>query len=217
MLMFGDGALSFREFATREPHPLAVIHDAVLEFLRGRRDAVLCGVQAVNAYVNEARMTEDVDIVSTRPRELAGEIRIFLTDRFHIVLRVWEMKDGRGYRISQTRKPIGRHLVDVRPVSKLPPARRVKRVLVVTPPELIARKAAAMAGRRSKPKAMMDKADLFRLLLAFPELKSADGAVAECIRAANASEHVMVLWKALAAEDIQPEGEDDKFCWSASR
>ena len=37
--MLGDGALTFREFAMREPHPLATIHDAVLEFLRGRDDA----------------------------------------------------------------------------------------------------------------------------------------------------------------------------------
>ena len=29
--MFGDGSLTFREFAMREPLPLAVIHDAVLE------------------------------------------------------------------------------------------------------------------------------------------------------------------------------------------
>ena len=55
--MFGDGALTFREFATREPLPLATIHDAVLDFLRGRDDAVLYGAQAVNAYVDESRMT----------------------------------------------------------------------------------------------------------------------------------------------------------------
>ena len=29
--MFGDGSLTFREFAMREPLPLATIHDAVLE------------------------------------------------------------------------------------------------------------------------------------------------------------------------------------------
>ena len=29
--MLGDGALTFREFAMREPLPLATIHDAVLE------------------------------------------------------------------------------------------------------------------------------------------------------------------------------------------
>lgn len=34
--MFGDGPLTFREFVTREPVPLAQIHDAVLEFLRDR-------------------------------------------------------------------------------------------------------------------------------------------------------------------------------------
>ena len=66
--MFGDGSLTFREFAMREPHPLAVIHDAVLEFLRGRNDAVLFGAQAVNAYVAESRMTQDVDIASPHAR-----------------------------------------------------------------------------------------------------------------------------------------------------
>ena len=66
--MFGDGSLTFREFAMREPLPLAVIHDAVLEFLRGRDDAVLFGAQAINAYVEKARMTEDVDVMSTRAR-----------------------------------------------------------------------------------------------------------------------------------------------------
>lgn len=52
--MFGDGSLTLREFAMREPLPLATIHDAVLEFLRGRQDAVLFGAQAVNAYVDES-------------------------------------------------------------------------------------------------------------------------------------------------------------------
>ena len=61
--MFGDGSLTFQEFAMGEPVPLATIHDAVLEFLRDRDDAVLFGAQAVNAYVDEARMTQDVDIV----------------------------------------------------------------------------------------------------------------------------------------------------------
>jgi hypothetical protein len=37
--VFGDGALSFQEFAMREPLPLATIHDAVLDFLKGRDDA----------------------------------------------------------------------------------------------------------------------------------------------------------------------------------
>lgn len=32
--MFTPGALTFREFMTHEPMPLATIHEAVLEFLR---------------------------------------------------------------------------------------------------------------------------------------------------------------------------------------
>lgn len=65
--MFGDGSLTFREFMMREPLPLAAIQDAILfEFLPGRDDAVLYGAQAVNAYVEESRMTQDVDIASPR-------------------------------------------------------------------------------------------------------------------------------------------------------
>lgn len=45
--MFGDGSLTFHEFVTREPLPLATIQEAVLDFLRGRDDAVLFGAQAV--------------------------------------------------------------------------------------------------------------------------------------------------------------------------
>jgi len=96
--MFGDGALSFREWAMKEPLPLATIHDAVLEFLRGRDDAVLFGAQAVNAYVSESRMTQDVDILSVRVVEFAEELRAFLNQRFHIAVRVrgWSGKYVKG-------------------------------------------------------------------------------------------------------------------------
>src|SRR3984885_3525667 len=112
--MFGDGSLSLREFAMREPLPLATIHDAVLEFLRDRDDAVLYGAQAVNAYVDQPRMTQDVDIASPRAAELAEELRQYLNQRFHIATRVREFKEGIGYRIYQVQKPKNRHLVDVR-------------------------------------------------------------------------------------------------------
>src|SRR5712691_6031066 len=126
--MFGDGSLTFREFMTREPLPLATIHDAVLEFLRGRDDAVLYGAQAVNAYVDESRMTQDVDIASTRAADLAEELRAFLNKRFHIAVRVRTVREGLGYRIYQIRKPKNRHLVDVRPVSEFPPHRIVNKI-----------------------------------------------------------------------------------------
>jgi hypothetical protein len=84
-------------------------------------------------------------------------------------------------------------------VGSLPPARRVKEVLVVMPAELIANKVVVMVHRRRKPKAFMDRADLYRLLLEFPELKAAEGPVAERLRAAAAPEDVMAAWRDLVA------------------
>ena len=60
--MFGADVLTFREFVMAEPLPLASLQQAVLEFLRGRNDAVVFGAQAVNAYVNEPRMTQEASI-----------------------------------------------------------------------------------------------------------------------------------------------------------
>src|SRR6266511_1776768 len=94
LLMFDAGALTFQEFMMREPLPLATIQNAVLEFLRGRDDAVVFGAQAVNAYVGEPRMTQDVDLLSTRAAELAEELRAHLTDKFHVAVRVREVADG---------------------------------------------------------------------------------------------------------------------------
>ena len=82
--MFGDGSLTFREFVMGEPLPLATIHNAVLEFLKDMNDCALFGAQAVNAYVDESRMTQDVDILSVRAEELAEELRQFLNKRFHM-------------------------------------------------------------------------------------------------------------------------------------
>jgi Nucleotidyl transferase AbiEii toxin, Type IV TA system len=210
-MMFGDGALTFREFAMREPLPLATIHDAVLEFLRGRDDAVLFGAQAVNAYVKEPRMTQDVDIASTRAKELAEELRKHLNKRLHIATRVRTVREGIGYRIDQVRKPENRHLVDLRPVAELPPAQLVQKVNVVTPPELIANKLISMVDRGHKPKGMIDRADLYRVLLAFPELKAEEGPVADRLRAADATPAVFQAWKELVRQPIEAETDEDEF------
>ena len=101
--MFGDGSLTLREFAMREPHPLASIHDATLNFLRNRDDAVLFGAQAVNAYVDEARMTQAVDILSTPARELAEELREYLAKTFNIAVRIRDVAEGKGFRLYQMR------------------------------------------------------------------------------------------------------------------
>src|SRR6202035_1546815 len=98
--MFGDGSLTFREFAMRETLPLATIHDAVLEFLRGRTDAVLFGAHAVNAYCDESRMTQDVDILSPRAAELAEELRAHLCHQFQIAVCVRTVAGGLGHRLS---------------------------------------------------------------------------------------------------------------------
>jgi hypothetical protein len=209
--MFGDGSLTFREFIMREPHPLAVIHDAVLEFLRGRDDAVVYGAQAVNAYIDEPRMTQDVDIMSQRAAELAEELRVFLNKRFHIAIRIRNVREGLNYRIYQVRRPKNRHLVDVRPVVEFPPTKRVKKVLVVAPPELIANKVISMVNRQKKRKGFMDRADLNVLLVTFPDLKTAEGEVADRLRAAGASAEVLATWKDLVSQEILPDDEDAPY------
>jgi hypothetical protein len=209
--MFGDGSLTFQEYAMGESLPLSAIHDGVLEFLRDRDDAVLYGAQAVNAYVDEPRMTNDVDIASTRAKEFAEDLRRFLNQRFHIAARVRTVRDGLGFRIYQVRKPQNRHLIDVRPVDVLPPAKRIKKVLVVSPAELIASKTMSMIGRQHKAKGLIDRADLYRLLLTFPELKKKQGLVEDRLRAAEVGEDVMAAWNALVAERIESEDDDDKF------
>jgi len=187
------------------------IHDAVLEFLRDRTDAVLFGAHAVNAYVDEPRMTAEVDIMAPRPTDLAEEVRAFLRQRFHIAARIRIVGEGIGYRVSQVRKPRDRRLVDVRLVLALPPHRTVEGVLLLAPPELICSKVMSMVARSRTPGAFMDLADLRRLLLAFPELKTVQGAVADCLKSAGATEQVLAAWKEPAAQEILPDGEDAEF------
>ncbi len=192
----------------REPLPLSTIHDAVLEFLRGRDDAVLFGAQAVNAYVEEPRMTQDVDIQSNRAAGLASEIREYLAEKFRIAVREREAGGGLGIRIYQLQKPKNRHLVDVRQADPLPPSQRVQDVLVVTPPELIAEKVRAFDTRRGSPKAFTDRRDLAILLLTFPELKSEAGPVRDRLDANAADPSEIATWSMIVREPIRPEDED---------
>ena len=194
-----------------EKLPLALVHQAVLEFLRDRDDGVVFGAQAVNAYVDETRMTQDVDIVSTRALELAEEIRSYLNERFHIAVGVRNGGEGAEYRIYQIQKPKNRHLVDVRPVSKLPPSRRIESVLVPTPEKLIAHKVTALVRRGAKPKGLSDRLDLLRLLLAFPELKTLEGPVRERLDTAGADQKTLAAWEELVKQEIAAEGDEDKF------
>ena len=54
---------------------------------------------------------------------------------------------------------------------------------------------------------MTDAADLRRLLLAFPDLKTAEGLVADTLRSAGASEKTLDAWRDLVAQEIAPDDE----------
>lgn len=195
----------------REPLPLATIHEAVLEFLRGRDDVVVFGATAVNAYVDEPRMTQDIDLMSTRAMDLAKELREHLSERFHIAVRVRTVRGDKGYRLFQMQKTGNRHLVDVRPVDSLPESQTIEDIQVLTPPELIAHKVISYNARRGKPKAGTDWRDLAMLLLAFPELKSELGEVSEKLRSIAATEEVMKEWRDLVSQKISLPEDDDEF------
>ena len=195
----------------REQVPLATIHDAVLQFLRNRDDVVLFGAQAVNAYVGEARMTQDIDLMSPRAGELAEELREHLNQLFHLAIRVREIGEGRGYRLFQVQKLGNRHLVNLRPVKKLTNSQRIEQVLVMEPAELIASKVISFHQRKGKPKSGTDWRDLAMLLLTFPELKTVPGAVSDRLTAANADGAIIDVWKELVASDIEASDEDEEF------
>jgi hypothetical protein len=209
--MFGADVLTFREFMMREPLPLATVHNAMLEFLRGRSDVVLFGAQAVNAYVKEPRMTQDLDLLSTRAEALANELQHHLRRRFRIAVRVRRIGEGRGFRVYQIRKSGNRHLVDVRAVETLPLAKRIAGVLVMAPADLIASKLIAYHQRRGQPKSGTDWRDLAMMLLKFPGLKRSPGPVVDRLRAAGANSEILAAWKELVVQEIRPAKEDEGF------
>lgn len=194
-----------------EPLPLATIHQAVLDFLRGRDDAVVFGAQAVNAYVGEPRMTQDIDLMSFRAVELADELREYLNKRFHIAVRIREIGEGKGYRLFQVQKTGNRHLVDLRPVHKLPTSERIGEILVMAPANLVASKVLAYHQRRGSPKSGTDWRDIAMLLLAFPELKQETGMVGECLEGMGVETAVLDVWKELVSQEIRPFNEEDEF------
>jgi hypothetical protein len=209
--MLNAGVLTFKEFAMREPLPLATIHEAVLEFLRGRDDVVVFGATAVNAYVSEPRMTQDIDLMSTHAPELAEELREYLGERFHIAVRVREVRGGKGYRLFQMQKTGNRHLVDVRPVQALPDSQAVEGIHVLTPTGLIASKVVSYNARRGKPKSGTDWRDIAMLLLTFPELKSESGAVNEALKMLNATAADLNSWRQLVAQEISAPSDEEEF------
>ena len=192
-----------------ETLPLATIQAAVFAFLQNREDVVVFGAQAVNAWVSEPRMTQDIDLLALNATDLAEEIRQMLSEQFQIAVRVREVKTGLGYRVYQLQKSGNRHLIDIRTVEQLPSFKRIEGVLIIAPADLIAQKVIAFYKRRGKPKAGTDWRDIAMLLLTFPEFKENPSLVANTLQNAQASAEVLAAWQDLAQQDIQPAADDD--------
>jgi hypothetical protein len=213
-VLLHDAPLTLRELMTHEPLPLATIFRSVALFLAKRPDAVVFGAHAVNAYCEPERMTQDVGVMSTNAAALAEDLRAYLVSTLHIAARVREIVSGDGFRVYQVRKPKNRHLVDVRQVHELPEHQTVEGVRVIAPAQLIAMKVSSVVGRKGRPKGDTDSADLKRLLLAFPALKTEKGRVTELLRAAGAPDSVLSRWREIVIEPIEPdvdetEGDDE--------
>jgi len=209
--MINPGILTFQEFMSQDPLPLSTVQQAVLEFLQGREDVVLFGAQAVNAYVSEPRMTQDIDLMSIRAKELAEELCNYLSQRFYIAVRIREVANGRGYRLFQLQKAGNRHLVDLRSVERLPSHQRIANLLVMAPAPLIASKVIAYQQRQHQPKAGTDWRDLAMLLLTFPEFKHNPDTIAEQLRNSNASLEALTFWQLLVTQTIELPNDEDEF------
>ncbi len=194
-----------------EQVPLAMIQEAVLEFLRDRNDVVIFGAQAVNAWVNEPRMTQDIDLLALEAGDLAEEIRAHLNEKFQIAVRVREVKTKLGYRVYQIQKVGNRHLVDIRAVEALPMSERIAQVLVMAPVELLAYKVMAYHRRRGKPKAGTDWRDIVMLLLTFPQFQENPALVTERLEVAQATSEMIALWDKLSQQVFEPVDEDEDF------
>ncbi len=207
--MINADVLTFQEFMTHETLPLSQIHGAILEFLQGRNDAILFGAHAVNAYVSEPRMTQDVDLLSTRAQELAEELREFLSGKFEIAVSVREVANGKGYRVYRKRNEGNRYLVDIRNVEELPNAETIENIKVLSPPELIASKVISYRARKGQPKAGTDWRDLAVLLLQFPEMKVENGEVNLILLDRSGSEEILNVWREIVSQDLKIESEDE--------
>jgi len=209
--MINPGILTFQEFMSQDPLPLSTVQQAVLEFLQGREDVVLFGTQAVNAYVSEPRMTQYIDLMSIRAKELAEDLCNYLSQHFYIAVRIREVANGRGYRLFQLQKAGNRHLVDLRSVEKLPPCQRIANLLVMAPAPLIASKVIAYQQRQHQPKAGTDWRDLAMLLLTFPEFKQNPDTIVEQLRNSNASLEALTFWQLLVTQTLELPNEEDEF------
>jgi hypothetical protein len=203
--------LTATEYHMHEPVPLHRAHTAIFDFCRGRADVVVFGAQAVNVWVKHPRMSQDVNLLTTDPSATADALARALGAELHITARVREVKPGLGYRVYQARKEGNRHLADVRRAD-FPLDDAVERdgVRYTAPALTVAMKVCAYAKRRMAPKGATDLADLRRLFLAYPELRSDTDAVTEALARVAAEPEALAAWLELLAAPIVSDEETDE-------
>ena len=193
----------------RESIPLATIHHRVLTYLKGRTDVAIFGAHAVNVYVDEFRMTQDVDVMALHAEALATAIRDHLHQELKIATRVRSVANGKGFRVYQVQKPTNRHLVDLRQVDQLPECQLNDGIQVVAPLELIVLKIIGMTARRHTPKGLTDHADLMRLLLKYPTYKTSPHLVADLLEQHSADQQAQQLWQEISSQSFQANDDED--------
>ena len=96
-------------------------------------------------------------------------------------------------------------------MEELPPARRLSKVLVMTPDVLVASKVIALHERQGKPKAGTDWRDLAMLLLKFPDLKTHPGPVTDRLAGLDVDDATMDTWKELVSQDLIADEDEDGY------
>lgn len=193
--------------------PIHRIQEAIFDFCRERQDLAIFGAQAVNLYVNQPRMTQDVDLLCASPADLAAALALRLGEQFHIATRVRELRPGKAYRVFQIRAEGNRHLADLR-LAEFPLTDLVERdgIRYVGLPVLTALKVCALVKRRLAPKGATDLADLRRILLAHPELRRDEAGILEAIRVVGGAEPERQQWRTLLTEPlVSDEDSDDGY------
>ena len=202
----------------KEPLPLAVVHEAILDFCRNRTDVCLFGAQALNEHTKAPRMTQDVDIMAEEPARTAKELASFLAERFQnqMAARVRAVRRGDttlGYRIYQRRSEErggNRHLADVRVLDIPREHVIVAGGLQYTDALLtMAMKATAAAARSNQVKRLQDSADLARLMVAMPNVTADD--LEPVWKQLNAPAEARTIFEDMLQKGLRQETDEDSF------
>lgn len=207
----GRGSLTLQEFASHDPYPLATLQDAILKLLSQRNDIVIFGGQAVNVYVPEPRMTQDIDVLTIHAKQVAEDIVEHLREKFHIAVRIRSIAEEKAYTVYRTMKSQKIKLVDVRQVDTLPAFHRRMGIPVVSPAQLIAGKVMAYVARQGRPKSLLDRRDIAVLLLKFPRLKALSGHVQKELERLGANQKTLDAWCEIVQSDAYQDDRDDGY------